>query len=140
MKNMLEEKLNIIKQKGHFLTSSRMKILEYLMNTESHPTADEIYNYLKKDLPSLSKATVYNTLRLFVELGIAHELKVEREKSRYEARTTPHIHFSCVKCKTVYDIDKKIAQMPNEIEGHRVMFSDVFLYGICKKCLKKGRS
>jgi Fe2+ or Zn2+ uptake regulation protein len=140
MKNMLEEKLNIIKQKGHFLTSSRMKILEYLMNTESHPTADEIYNYLKKDLPSLSKATVYNTLKLFVELGIAHELKVEREKSRYEARTTPHIHFSCVKCKTVYDIDNKITQMPNEIEGHRVMFSDVFLYGICKKCLKKGRS
>jgi len=140
MKKTLKEKLEVLKQKGHFLTSSRLMVLDYLLESKSHPTADEIYNALKKKLPSLSKATVYNTLKLFTELGVAREIKVEREKSRFEARTDPHVHFTCVKCKAVFDIEKQIVKFPKSVENHKVMFGDVFLYGICESCQRRESS
>ncbi|MEO0290963.1 MAG: transcriptional repressor [candidate division WOR-3 bacterium] len=138
MKKDFQEKLEVLRKKGYFLTSSRLMILEYLSESTSHPTAEEIYNALKDRLPSLSKATVYNTLKLFIELGVAREIKVERDKSRFEAKTDPHIHFTCVKCGTVYDIEKKdIVKFPKNIENHKVMFGDLLLYGICSSCQKK---
>ncbi len=140
MKIKLKEKLDVLKQKGYFLTSSRLMILDYLIESESHPTADEIYELLKKKLPSLSRATVYNTLKLFIELGLAREIKIEREKSRFEARTDPHVHFACVKCKTVFDIEMQILELPKKVKNHKVMFGDIFLYGICESCQKKEGS
>ncbi len=140
MKSALNEKLKVLKQKGHFLTSSRLIILEYLLSTKSHPTADEIYLKLKSKLPSLSKATVYNTLKLFSETGIVREIKVEKGKNRFEARTDPHVHFICIKCHRVHDIEKQIAKIPKTVEEHKVMFGDIFLYGICSSCRKEGSS
>lgn len=137
MKKNFQEKLEVLRKKGHFLTSSRLMVLEYLSESTSHPTADEIYTALKDRLPSLSKATVYNTLKLFIELGVAREIKVERDKSRFEAKTNPHIHFTCVKCGTVYDIEKETFKFPKNIENHKVMFGDLLLYGICSSCQKK---
>ncbi|MEN3044445.1 MAG: Fur family transcriptional regulator [Candidatus Hydrothermales bacterium] len=137
MKKTLHEKLEVLKKKGHFLTSSRLMILDYLSESTSHPTAEEIYNALRNKLPSLSRATVYNTLKLFIDLGVAREVKVERDKSRFEVKTDPHIHFCCVKCNSVYDIEKEIIQFPKHIEGNKVMFGDLFLYGICASCQKK---
>ncbi len=140
MNKNFQEKLQVLKKKGHFLTSSRLMVLEYLSESTSHPTADEIYNALKDKLPSLSKATVYNTLKLFIELGVAREIKVERDKSRFEAKTDPHIHFTCVKCKRVYDSEKETVKFPKNIEGHKVMFGDLLLYGVCVSCQKKENS
>jgi len=133
-KTLKEEKLEVLKQKGYFLTSPRLMVLDYLIENRSHPTAEEIYSDLKERLPSLSKATVYNALKLFVKLGVVREIKVERERSRFDARTDSHVHFTCVKCKTVFDIEKQIIEFPKQIGSKRVMFGDVFLYGICESC------
>ena len=59
----LKELSNELKKNNIRLTHQRLKVLEYLSNSKNHPTVEQIYNALKKEVPSLSKTTIYNTLR-----------------------------------------------------------------------------
>jgi len=118
----------------------RIKILAYLDNNETHPSADNIYQALKKDMPTLSKTTVYNTLKTLVKHNILKELSLFEHEIRYEYNQDQHIHFKCIECKKVYDIDKKYKCYKNEIiQGHQVIDHQVILKGICKHCLQKRK-
>ena len=89
LEKQLEEKRTFLKEKGVVLTTPRLIILEYLLKNQIHPTAEDIYNALKKRFPSLSQASIYNTLKLFTKLGVVTELTIEKEKTRYDINTTP---------------------------------------------------
>jgi Fe2+ or Zn2+ uptake regulation protein len=119
----------------------RLKILEYMMNHRTHPTVDIIYKNLSKEIPTLSKTTVYNTLKLFVAKGIVQELTIEEKEVRYDADTKPHAHFKCIECGNVYDIALESSIFDTEtIEGHKVIECHVYLKGFCKDCfLKNGK-
>ena len=119
----------------------RLKILEYMMNHRTHPTVDIIYKNLSKEIPTLSKTTVYNTLKLFVAKGIVQELTIEEKEVRYDADTKPHAHFKCIECGNVYDIALESPIFDTEtIEGHKVIECHVYLKGVCKDCfLKNGK-
>ena len=113
----------------------RVKILEYLRNYKTHPTADMIYQALVDEMPTLSKTTVYNTLRTLTEKGILVALSVFENEVRYEYDKEPHIHFKCTECGKIYDISKNCECLKNEeIEGHKVVEHHVNLKGICKNC------
>ena len=113
----------------------RFKILQFLMENKNHPTVEQIYRHLVKDIPTLSKTTVYNTLRYFVSKGIVAEIMIEENEVRYDFETTPHIHFKCKKCKNVYDIfmDCDILKK-QQIDGHKIEEHHIYLLGICKNC------
>lgn len=76
----LDEISQFLSQKGIRPSFHRLKIFEYLINERTHPTADEIYEVLKKEIPAISKATVYNTLRLFLEKQIVQLINLEKMK------------------------------------------------------------
>ncbi|WP_026893644.1 Fur family transcriptional regulator [Clostridiisalibacter paucivorans] len=115
----------------------RLKIFEYLLEHETHPTVDEIYKYLSNEIPTLSKTTVYNTLNLFIEKGIVTVITIEEKETRYDANTSMHGHFKCRQCGNVYDFHTDLSYMDSDsLDGFKVEEKHIYFKGICKKCLK----
>jgi len=121
------------------LTSQRQVILEELKKVKSHPTANEIYDMVRKRLPRIGLGTVYRNLDLLAERGIINKLEVCGEQKRFDGNTSPHYHIRCNHCNRVEDIfierdielEKNAASCCNyKILDHHVQFS-----GICSKCL-----
>lgn len=85
-------------------TPQRMKILEYLRSVRTHPTAEEVYNAVKKEMPSITLATVYRNLNLMADQGQIIRLEIDHEY-RYDAHSEGHIHFVCKNTGRIIDID-----------------------------------
>jgi Fur family peroxide stress response transcriptional regulator len=121
-------------------TKQKEAILEVLRGTNSHPTADWIYNEVRKEIPNISLGTVYRNLRLLCESGEISELDLCGTLARFDARQDNHYHFRCEKCGLVFDvdlpvdaeIDRRAAQKTGfEVSYHRLEFR-----GVCKSCQK----
>ena len=115
----------------------RIAVMEYLMTNRSHPTADEIYNALSPEMPTLSKTTVYNTLRLFVEQGAAVTLTIDEKNANFDAETKPHAHFLCKRCCKIYDLPVNVKKLVNSTEipyNFEVDETSLYVKGICKEC------
>ena len=82
----------------------RIAIMDYLLKHKTHPCIDEIYLALCKDIPTLSKTTVYNTLKLFVEHGAAKMLTIDERNACFDGDLSRHAHFQCKVCGRIYDI------------------------------------
>ena len=82
----------------------RIAIMEYLMDNPIHPSADDIYTALSPSMPTLSKTTVYNTLKLFSEQGAALMLTIDEKNTNFDADTSVHSHFLCKRCGHIYDL------------------------------------
>lgn len=118
----------------------RIAVLGYLMEHRTHPTVEEIYQALHPQIPTLSKTTVYNTLRLLTEKGAALQLTIDDKKVCFDADTSAHAHFFCRRCGKVYDIRLRQTDLQTEAvmpEGFAVEQSDLYFHGICKCCLDK---
>lgn len=117
-------------------TFQRIKILEYLNDYRTHPNVDEIYNALCPIMPTLSKTTVYNTLKAFVKSDIVNELTIENTESRYDLSTYPHGHFKCKNCGEIFDFDINMnITKDSELKGFKIDNKNIFFEGICAKCL-----
>lgn len=122
-------------------TYQRLCILEYLHANLIHPTVDVIYNKLINRIPTISKTTIYNTLKLFHEKGVVNELTISGIETRYDIITKDHNHFLCKKCGEIYDINIDFNDLCNKkmIDGNKIDEIQVYFKGICKKCLAKKR-
>ncbi|SPQ00220.1 Peroxide-responsive repressor PerR [Candidatus Sulfobium mesophilum] len=121
---------------GVKLTPQRLAILDYLEGNTSHPSAEDVYRVLLDKFPTMSLATVYNTLDTLRLKGRIIALSIDPEKKRFDPNTKPHNHLICIKCKKVVDVDKTFSlgltddEAPDfEIMGHHIEF-----YGICSSC------
>ncbi len=128
--------LNELKDNKIRLSHQRLKILEYLTQNHNHPTADQIYNGLHGEVPTLSKTTVYNTLNSLTEAGIVRVLTIEDNETRYDIITGNHGHFKCESCGNIYDFNIDIDSLkPNELEGFKIDNKNVYFKGLCPQCL-----
>lgn len=115
----------------------RMAVMTYLIEHRTHPTADEIYTALHPSIPTLSKTTVYNTLKLLTEKGAALQLTIDERNCCFDADTSPHAHFLCTRCGRVYDMKlnqaelKKCACVPDEFQTEG---AQLYLRGCCPRC------
>ena len=134
----LEILLSLLRQNGLKVTPQRRTILELLDGDESHPTADEIYQRVLAVMPTVSRTTIYNTLRELVALGALTEVHDLSEGGlRYDTNTGQHHHLFCTHCHALIDIDRDFAGLnltPEEASGYRVMKHQVTFYGICPSC------
>lgn len=115
---------------------SRVKILEYIVNKKSHPTVEEIYNVLIKELPTLSKTTVYNTLNILMEAHLVRLITIEDNETRYDADLSEHGHFKCESCGQIYDF--RISLEENAVaglDGFLIEDKNVYFKGVCQNCL-----
>ena len=124
------------------MTHQRKVVLEELKKTTAHPTADELYEAVRKRIPNISLGTVYRNLEILSACGQALKLDLGEGKKRFDATTEPHYHLHCIKCGRVIDvpyfpIDKEIEDHLKEIGSFRITGVQVHFEGICEECLKK---
>ena len=117
----------------------REAIRSFLLTRRDHPTADVIYENVKKEYPKISLGTVYRNLSLLAETGQINRIMAGDGKDHFDGFVNPHDHFVCRCCGSVIDIDnssglgieKTVAKhFDGSIEGHSTIF-----YGVCGKCL-----
>ncbi|PID81211.1 MAG: transcriptional repressor [Clostridiales bacterium] len=111
-----------------------MQVLEYLMNDDTHPTADVIFTNIHAKSPLISKATVYNTLNLFVEKGLISTMMSDKLEVRYDIVSSAHGHFVCKSCGKVYNFDYNQENHYSGLEGFDIENEEIVLKGICKNC------
>jgi Fe2+ or Zn2+ uptake regulation protein len=126
-------------------TKQREAILKVLKNTRSHPTADWIYDEVRKEIPNISKGTVYRNLQVLQEDGAISELNLNGTLSRFEAKQDSHYHFRCEQCGRVFDLDEPVNHELNKRvakrTGFKVSSHQLEFRGLCKDCqqLSKNR-
>lgn len=138
MAEHLEQALAKLKTTGVRMTPQRHAILSYLLDTMTHPTADEIYRALEPRFPSMSVATVYNNLKVFMEAGLVRELTYGDNSSRFDADMTEHYHAQCEVCGTISDFEypplHEVEEAAREQTGFQVKGHRLEVYGVCAKC------
>lgn len=114
----------------------RKRILEYLIQRHNHPTVNTIYDDLIDEIPSLSKTTIYNNLRLFVEKKLVEEITIEGNEKRYDLyNPESHAHFRCISCGKLYDIRLDYADPFNELKDFQIHNLSIHLNGVCPDCI-----
>ncbi|MCI7398319.1 Fur family transcriptional regulator [Treponema sp.] len=113
----------------------RMAVYDFLLKNPVHPSADDIYSSLSPSIPTLSKTTVYNTLKQFADAGLVTTITIEDGELRFDADTSDHIHFKCTECGKIFDIYENI-EIDNDIlpKGFRLTKSQMNLWGTCREC------
>ncbi len=120
-------------------SKQRQQVLKTLQEFPNHPTAEQIYEQVRKKIPTISLGTVYRNLGLLVEQNIIRKFESPGESSiRYDGRNDEHSHLVCMNCNKVYDIDiSTFSQLDITLEhntGFKVQEHDIVLRGICKEC------
>ena len=126
---------NYLNAHGIRPSAQRLKVFEYLHKSHSHPTVDEIHQSLLPSMPSLSKTTIYNTLKLFVSCGVAVAVNIEDNEVRYDSNTAMHGHFKCIGCGAVYDFpfDREQVKL-NQPNTFQIKEYHINLKGYCQVC------
>jgi len=118
------------------VTPQRLCVYGELADARCHLSAEEVCKKVTKNMPAISLGTVYAALNHLKEKGLVREIKIDFEKSAYEARRDPHHHFLCKKCKNIFDIDIHpcMTLKTKKINGHTIDDFQGYFYGTCKKC------
>lgn len=119
-------------------TKQKKVILELLKGTDTHPTADWIYEQARKVLPDISLGTVYRNLRVLTENEVIQELNYGSTYSRYDGNPKEHYHFVCNQCQAVFDVPIEVLPDINakveEVTGWQVEMHRMEFYGLCNEC------
>ncbi|WP_446008251.1 transcriptional repressor [Candidatus Electrothrix sp.] len=124
------------------MTHQRELILEELGNCHNHPTADALYERIKKKLPRISLATVYRNLEILSEAGMIRKLEISGRQKRFDKEIDQHDHVFCVQCRRVDDIkfdQSRLASLGEDQSlGYAISGCRVEFFGICPKCQAKN--
>lgn len=134
MANSFSQISEQLSSKGIKPSYQRLRIMNYLMENLTHPSAIEIYEALIDSIPSLSKTTVYNTLHLFTEHGILREIKLNDNDLRYDINTHNHVHFYCMECECILDKDPINLSVFEGWKDIKVEQVEVYVSGYCEEC------
>ena len=119
------------------MTRQRQVILDELRSVTTHPTADEVYDMVRKILPRISLGTVYRNLELMHEAGMVMKLETAGMQKRFDGNPAPHYHIRCINCGIVRDLEledkghdlESTLKTDFKVLGHRLEF-----YGLCPAC------
>lgn len=133
--------LELLRENGLRATAQRIGILEAIVDTEGHPTAEDVWERAREDQPTLSLSTVYDTLSRFVELGLIDEVHAGEGATRYEFFDRPHLNIVCSTCGDVRDVDVGAVETLIEAaddSAFDVPDQPVELEGVCASCRDQG--
>jgi Fur family transcriptional regulator, peroxide stress response regulator len=119
------------------VTHQRIKIIEYLKKTRTHPTAEMVYKGVAKDLPTISLATVYRNLNMLAGEGKVLKLEINGEY-HFDGITESHQHLICMNCGTVIDLEQEeisnYAMKKIKSDKFQAKYVSVIFHGMCKHC------
>jgi Fur family peroxide stress response transcriptional regulator len=130
------------RRQGLPLTQQRRVVLELLVASAAHPTADELFGAAQQVLPGVSRTTIYRVLETLVELGLARRVAHPGGSVRFDARTDRHHHLICTGCGRVRDLDAPALDRlspPGGLGGFEVQDYSVHFSGLCRECRSHRR-
>ncbi len=124
---------------GYRFTEQRAAVYRFLCGTASHPSADEVFQQVRAQVPGISLATVYKSLETLVNCGLAAKLTYGDGSARYDGRTDPHHHARCVSCDRVMDApgripDQDLDTLGQGLDGFFLVGYRLELTGFCENC------
>lgn len=126
------------------ITKQRQVLLEELKKFQGHPTADELYDKVKKKLSRISLATVYRNLEILSEEGVISKIEISGRQKRFDSEIHQHDHVYCLHCNRVDNINlprnPDLAVLPEDVNGYVLDGYRVEFMGLCPACLKKKHS
>ncbi|MGY5862114.1 MAG: Fur family transcriptional regulator [Candidatus Thorarchaeota archaeon] len=133
-----EQLSSLLRKNGYKVTPQRLAICEWVLSSEDHPTAEQVFEKVSKQHPAISMTTVYHTLDMLKEIGLVSDMGFNSQPSRYDPNTSAHVNVICQRCGKIWDYQSESMQtlwnrLVSEIEvqpiGQRL---DVYV--ICDNC------
>jgi Fur family peroxide stress response transcriptional regulator len=130
--------IETLRKNGYKATTQRIAICRFALHSRDHPTAQRIYNEVRKMHPTVSLATVYKTVQILTEHGLIQELDLPQSQARFDSYVEPHINLVCMQCGNIQDFNDKTAQEMVERVTTKAQFTRtgqrLDIYGTCKTC------
>ena len=128
-----------MEQSGQRFTAQRAAVFHFLHNTNTHPTADDLYRHVRANLPGISLGTVYKSLETLVGCGLARKLSRGNASARYDGRMDPHFHARCLECGRLRDVPgpgqpESFVDTPVVMRGFSVTELRLEVVGYCEGC------
>ncbi|SMH71833.1 Fur family transcriptional regulator [Candidatus Nitrosotalea okcheonensis] len=140
MQYKLDQVVLSLRKEGFRITPQRIAIVDYVMKSEEHPSAEQIHKFVQKKYPMVSLSTVYKTLDLMRSNKLVNEIEVKGE-SRFDANTGEHINLICLNCGKIEDLDdasiKEIQSRVATRSRYRILRGNFDFYGYCSLCKSK---
>jgi len=129
----------------HRMTHQRQVIYEEIMKMSSHPTADEIYERVRRRLPRISMGTVYRNLDILASLGLISRIEPGHSQMRFEGSTRDHYHVTCIRCGKIEDAEieplgdtlQNLESALGRMTKHGIFAHKIEFIGLCKECIQK---
>lgn len=137
----LDDILSKLRQRDFRITPQRIAILKAFLQSQNHPSIEQVYTEVKLNFPTTSLATVYKTVNLLKEVGEILEISFAEGGNRYDGnKPYPHPHLICTRCKKIIDPEVTLLeQMTAEVAdttGFRIESHQVEFFGVCPSCQK----
>jgi len=130
--------IEALHSKGYKATPQRIAICRIALNSRIHPSAQQVYDEVKKIHPTVSLATIYKTLEVLRDLDLVQEINLPKGQARFDSYMTPHINLICLKCGAITDLDdktiKEITRKVTASTKFKPTGHCMDVYGICQKC------
>ena len=127
---------------GIKLTPQRIAILDFLEGNLCHPSAEDVYRAVLRKFPTMSFATVYNTLETLKGRGMVAELTGDPGKKRFDPNPRPHHHLICTQCRRIVDVQAEF-RLPVSVRdraGFEITGNHIEFFGTCPDCSKRTYS
>ena len=124
------------------VTPQRLALLAVLQSRRDHPTADHIYQEVRRELPAISFNTVYKTLEVLCQQGMVIKVNPLHAVARYDGETGRHAHLICRQCHQINDLDWEGSEVPTlpaeALQGFKIEHPSLTFWGLCPRCQISG--
>jgi len=140
MSQQLQNIVDSLRKEGFRITPQRVAIVNYVMNTDEHPSAEHVHKVVQRKYPMVSLSTVYKTLDLLREKRLINEIEVNGEL-RFDPNTGEHVNLVCLNCGMIVDSSEdELVQIQNKIAKkakYLIIRGSLDLFGYCANCRSK---
>lgn len=134
----MEDLVQRLRDHGIAVTPQRLAVMASLQNRRDHPSAEHIYQEVRRQLPAISFNTVYKALEILCQKGMAIKVNPLHEVARYDGMTKHHAHLICQQCHHIIDLDWELGAFPclapAERQGFRLDHPSLTFWGLCPQC------
>lgn len=138
---MMENLIQQLRDHGIAVTPQRLAVMDFLKNRRDHPTAELIYKAVRRQLPAISFNTVYKTLEILCQKGMAIKVNPLHEVARYDGMTAHHAHIICRQCHHIIDLDwqpsEALALPAEDLQGFQIDHPSLTYWGLCPPCQQR---
>jgi Fur family peroxide stress response transcriptional regulator len=133
-----DQLISALKERNFRLTPQRVELVRLIAVSDGHPSASQLFNTIKRQFPTMSHATVYNTLTLLKEMNQVLEIDLHNDSHYDGNRPQPHPHLICIQCHKIIDgevtLDQDSLRNLEKASGYKILHNQISLYGLCPDC------